>query len=191
MYQFTQSAVRRQRGDRAQYIRNDSGLLDVAVIAYVALPTYERDHRVDLAKKLIGVVSEFRQVRSQRFAAALVHVLDQKLAIALDGVERGSQIVTQAAMERFGRLAPLRTRRLLDDAAYKRVQLNTCAAHPVEIGQQHIKPQSARVLDNDVEKFGNRRRWRLHLLAQEGGQSAAETVVGCGRRQSSPLAPAP
>ena len=40
------------------------------------------------------------------------HVLDKKLAVALDGIERRAQVVTQPAVEFFGRFVLLEAGRM-------------------------------------------------------------------------------
>ena len=51
-------------------------------------------------------VFELGEVRAQRMLAVGFHVLEQKLAVAFDGVERRAQVVPQPAVERFERSRP-------------------------------------------------------------------------------------
>src|SRR5579862_3222608 len=95
------------------------------------------DHGVDLAKELIGGVLELHQVCPQRMQAVRIHVLDQKLAIAFDGVERRPQIVTETAMESLeGFVFMAIRRRSANYTCHENVQLRAGTAHSVEVGKQ-------------------------------------------------------
>ena len=138
------------------------------------LPARQRRHGVDLAEQLVGGGFELGEVGAQRMLGIRLHVLDQKLAVAFDGVERRAQIVPQAAMEFFEGfvLAPI-GRCILDQTFHECVQLHARAAHAVEIGEQAFGLRAARILDDHVEKIGDGGRRRLHLLPQERRQGAA------------------
>ena len=65
------------------------------------LPAGQRRHGVDLAEELVGGGFELGEVGAQRTLGSRLHVLEQKLAVAFDGVERRAQIVPQATIEFF------------------------------------------------------------------------------------------
>ena len=107
-----------------------------------------------------------------------VHVLEQKLAVPFYSVERRAQVMTQTAMEGFEQFVFLTIgRQLLDEPFHECVELDTRAAHPVEIGEDALGLRGARVLDDHVEQIGDGSGGRLHLLSEECRQGPAQALV--------------
>ena len=109
--------------------------------------------------------------RSASVAAACsspFHVLEQELAIALDGVERRAQIVPEPAVRIPSRLARFAVRRRIPDNRLDE-PCSACsagAAHPVEVREHQfeLKPPASSMIMS--RRFGDRCCRRLHLLAQ-------------------------
>ena len=192
LHRLAQFAARRQRRHGAQHIGDDVELLGAAIgaVRAVTLLPRQRHHGVDLAEQLVGGFLELGEIRAQRMFAVGLHILDQQLAIALDGVERGAQVMPQPPVKRLRGLVLLAIRgRVADDAFDECVQLHAGAAHAVEVGEHGIELQPARILDDHVEKFGDGGRRRLHLLAQERRQGPIEALVRCGARHGCSVTP--
>ena len=187
LHRLAQLAAKRQRRHGAQHVGDDIEFLGPAVgaVRSVTLLPRQRDHGVDLAQQLVGGLFELGEIRPQRMFAVGLHILDQQLAIALDGVERGAQVMPQPAVKRLRGLVLAAIRgRVADNAFDECVQLHASAAHPIEVGKHGIELQPACVLDDHVEEFGDGRRRRLYLLAQERRQGPIEALVRCGVRHS-------
>ena len=58
---------------------------------------------VDLPEELVGGGLQLREIGPQRLRSVRLQVLDQELAVPLDGVERSPQVVTQPPLKRFER----------------------------------------------------------------------------------------
>ena len=94
-----------------------------------------------------------------------IHVLNQQLAIALDDIERRSQVMAKSALKCFEIFGlPSGRRAIRGHTLHERGQLDARAAHALEVRKHMIKLQPARILDDNVEKIGNGSGWSLHLL---------------------------
>src|SRR5205807_5998523 len=76
----------------------------------------------------------------KRMIVVRIHVLNQQLAIALDDIERRSQVVAKSALKCFEIFGlPSGRRAIRGHALHERGQLDACAAHALEVRKHMIK----------------------------------------------------
>jgi len=131
-----------------------------------------------VSQELVGRVSQLDEILAKRMLGIRLHVLDEQLAVALDDVERRSQVVANSAVKLLELLSlPAGRGAVRGHALHECGELDARAAHAIEIRQQMVELETARILDDDVEKIGDGSRRRLHLLAQIGGQGAMKALI--------------
>jgi len=173
----TLERVRRiDRLDRAQHVAHDMLLAGAGLWTRI-IGAPEFDHGIDLGQQAIGRLLELFKITQESMLWR--HILDEHLAIALDGIERVSQIVANAPVEGLERFHILAAG-FLDDALDESVELHACAMHALQIGEHVIEGAAAGILDHDVEEIGNRICRRLKLLAQERPHGAAQALIRYG-----------
>ena len=97
-------AARRQRLERAQHVGDDVKLPRLGGLGrFRGFVPRQRGHGVDLPEELVGGGLQLGEIGTQRLLGVRLQVLDQKLAVPLDGVERRAQVVTQPPVKGFER----------------------------------------------------------------------------------------
>ena len=96
--------ARRQRLERAQHVGDDVKLPRLGGLGrFRGFVPRQCGHGVDLPEELVGGGLQLREIGTQRLLGVRLQVLDQELAVPLDGVERSPQVVTQPPLKRFER----------------------------------------------------------------------------------------
>jgi hypothetical protein len=109
--------------------------------------------------------------------AAILHILEQHFAIALDGIERRSQVMTQPSAVGLDGLLLVRDHiGRIEEAANEHCEIDARGAHAVEIGDCLVEMETTRLLDQDVEKSGHRDDGCVQFLAQECCQGLLKPV---------------
>src|SRR4030095_16259721 len=109
-----------------------------------------------VGEQALGMVEHRSEVLQKGLVSAVLRLFEEQLAITLDGIQRGSQLMTQlAAMRLSGETIRPIDRRAVADPLDQRQELGRRGAHLVEIGNEIVEAVAPRDLKENVDKADN------------------------------------